>query len=97
MWRILTLILLVLMLGLGISIGYFNAQPITFDYLFGSVTVPLVALVMGEFALAVLLTLLVCSARILGLKREIRRLNRQLRDTEAELRTLRNLPIRDSV
>lgn len=90
--RIPVLIVLLVVLCLGACIGYFNAQPVAFNYLFGSMHMPLIALIIGVFCIAVLLTLLLTAARILSLKREIRQLRRKLRDNETELRNLRNLP-----
>jgi lipopolysaccharide assembly protein A len=94
--RFLVIAALVLFLVLGASIGYFNAQEVEFDYLAGTVKLPLIALVIGEFVVAVLLTLLICLGRMLGLKSEIRRLRRQVQNAEAELKSLRDLPIRES-
>lgn len=96
MQRILILILLVIVFGLGVIIGFYNAQPVSFNYLVGSIQLPLIALITGEFVVAVLLTLLVVMGRILGLKAETRRLKKQLRNTESELKNLRNLPLKDA-
>jgi len=93
--RILVIAALVVFLVLGASIGYFNAQEVEFDYLAGTVRMPLIALVIGEFVLAVLLTLLICLGRMLGLKAEIRRLRKQVQGAESELKSLRELPIKD--
>ncbi len=84
---------LVLFLVLGASIGYFNAQPVKFDYLAGEVEMPLIALVVGEFVIAVLLTLLICLGRMFSLKAEIRRLRKQAQGAEAELKALRELSV----
>lgn len=93
MWRILLLVLLVAVLVLGASIGYFNAQSVRFDYLFGQWDVPLIALLIADFALGVLIALLLVSGRILSLRLEVRRLRNRVRDHEIELRNLRNLPL----
>jgi len=95
MIRILIITAIFAVLVLGVAIGFFNAQPVTFNYLAGSVQLPLIALVMGEFFLVALLTVLLCYSRIFGLKGEIRRLRRQLKDAQAELQSLRNLPLKD--
>lgn len=93
MFKTLILIVLIVVLCLGATVGYFNAQPVEFYYLFGSAHLPLIALVIAVFGLAVVLTLALTMARIFGLKREIRRLHRQLRDAQTELRNLRDLPL----
>ncbi|HSW11300.1 MAG TPA: LapA family protein [Solimonas sp.] len=76
---------------LGTTIGFFNGQDVEFNYLFGSVHLPLIALLIGEFLLVVALTLLATLVRVLALKSEIRRLRKQLRDADTELKNLRVL------
>ncbi|WP_420466167.1 LapA family protein [Panacagrimonas sp.] len=94
--RILALLALAIFLVLGASVGYFNAQTVEFDYLAGKIELPLIALVIGEFVLAVLLTLLICMGRMLALKNEVRRLRKQILNTDAELKALRELPLKDA-
>ena len=96
MVRVLVIAALVVVLVLGASIGYFNAQEIQFDYLAGTLSMPLIALVIGEFVIAVLLTLMICFGRMLQLKNEIRRLRKQVQAAENELKTLRELPIKEA-
>jgi putative membrane protein len=93
MVRVLLLLLLVSVLVLGATIGYFNAQPVDFDYLFGVWQVPLAGLLIAAFAVGVVLALLAAASRILGLRLELRRLRQQIRDHEIELRNLRELPL----
>jgi len=95
MIRVLVIGTILLVLALGVAIGFFNAQPVSFNYLAGTLQLPLIALVMGEFFLVAVLTALLCWARIFGLKGEIRRIRRQLKDAQAELQSLRNLPLKD--
>jgi lipopolysaccharide assembly protein A len=93
MMRIFLIIVLVVALVIGIAVGYFNAQSVHFNFLFGEVELPLIALLIADFLFAALLTLLVTSARMFGYATEIRRLRQQLRDTDTELKSLRNLPL----
>lgn len=93
MLRLLTILLLVLVFAIGASLGYFNAERVSFHYLFGTAEVRVAVLVAVTFLVAAVLTLALCGIRIFGLHRDIRRLRRQLRDTETELKNLRNLPI----
>ena len=95
MIRILVIAAIFLVLALGVAIGFFNAQTVSFNYLAGTLQIPLIALVMGEFFLVAAATALLCWARIFGLKGEIRRLRRQIKDAQAELQSLRNLPLKD--
>lgn len=93
MTRILLMAGLILVLVLGASIGYFNAQPVTFDYLLGVWEIPLIAVLIAAFSTGVVVTLLVVAGRIISLRLEVRRLTRQIREHEIELRNLRNLPL----
>lgn len=76
---------------LGAVIGLANSDEVTFRYLIGEIRLPLIGLLTVEFVLAVLLTLAATFLRVFGLKSEIRRLRKQLRDSETELRNLRAL------
>ena len=87
--RTVLLILLLAMLVLGASIGYFNAQTVTFNYLIGQVELPLIAILIADFLFGVVLTLVLVSARMLRARTEVGRLRRQLRDAESEMRSLR--------
>jgi len=93
MSRLLTLAVLLVVLVLGASIGYFNAQPVQFNYLIGSSNLPLIGVLLLAFALGVAVTIITVLARLLGTRFELRRLRKQLREAEGELRTLRNLPV----
>jgi uncharacterized membrane protein YciS (DUF1049 family) len=93
MLRILLILLVVVVFIAGAALGYFNATPVSFDYLFGSTQVRLVALIVGTFLIGALAMLILCATRMLGLSRDLRRLRRQLRDAETELKNLRNLPL----
>lgn len=92
MFRLLTVLLLALVFAIGASLGYFNAERVTFHYLFGAVEVRVAVLIVVSFLTAAALTLALCGIRILGLHRDLRRLRKQLRDAETELKNLRNLP-----
>ena len=95
MIRVLIIGAVFLVLALGVAIGLFNAQPVSFNYIAGTLQIPLIVLVMAEFFLVAAVTALLCWARIFGLKGEIRRIRRQLKDAQAELQSLRNLPLKD--
>lgn len=93
MMRALLLVGLILLAGAGALLGYYNAQPVMFDYLAGSVTWPLSALLLAAFALGALVAVGVALLRVLALRLALRRSARQLRAVETELRNLRNLPL----
>jgi uncharacterized integral membrane protein len=96
MWRLLTLVLLLAVFCLGAAVSYFNWTSVTFNYLAGQAEMPLIALLLAAFVLGVLVTGLLNLARIFMLRRDQRRQQRQIRELEAELRSLRNLPLAGS-
>jgi uncharacterized membrane protein YciS (DUF1049 family) len=93
MMRALLVVVLVLLASGGAMIGYYNAQPVHFDYLAGALTWPLSALLLAAFALGALLAVAIALLRILALRLALRRSARQLKAVETELRNLRNLPL----
>lgn len=93
MMRALLLVVLILLAGAGAMVGYYNAQPVDFDYLAGTVNWPLSALLLTAFALGALLAVGFALLRILGLRLALRRSVRQRQALETELRNLRNLPL----
>lgn len=93
MLRILLIVLILGFVLLGASVGYFNAEEVEFNYLAGTIQLPLIALLVGVFLAAVILTLVICYARMLVLKAENRGLRKRLKGTENELKTLRDLPL----
>ncbi len=95
MIRVLVIILICLAFAFGIAICLSNAQTVQFNYIAGAISLPLIVLVVAELFIVAALTALLCWARIFGLKGEIRRLRRQLKDAQAELQSLRNLPLKD--
>lgn len=95
MLKTLGLLLLIAIFVIGVLIGYYNADPVVFNYLAGTVKVRLVVLLLIDFAAAVLLAILLCSTRLISQRSQIRRLRRQLKESDTELKNLRNLPLRD--
>jgi uncharacterized integral membrane protein len=93
MGRIVTLLLLVVAFCLGAAISYYNRADVTFYYLAGQVELPLIALLFGAFVLGVAVMWLLDLARLFVLSRDSRRQQRQIAQLEAELKSLRNLPL----
>lgn len=88
--------LVVVALLLGAAIGFFNAQTVSFNYLAGSLDLPLIALLVGELIVVAIVGLVLFYGRVFGLRREIRGLRRQLDAAETELKSLRSLPLKDT-
>lgn len=93
MGRLLITLLLLAAFCLGAAISYFNWHPVTFNYLAGEVDLPLIALLLAAFICGLVVMWLLNFARLFMLGREARRQSRQVRELEAELKNLRNLPL----
>lgn len=91
MLRTVVLTLLLVFLVCGAAVGFFNAQPVSFNYLVGSVELPLIVLILGELVLVTLIGLLVFAGRVWALRLEIRGLRKRLAAAEVELKNLRSL------
>jgi putative membrane protein len=93
MGRLLTALLLLAAFCLGAAISYYNRADVTFHYLAGQAELPLIALLFGAFLLGVVVMWLLDLARLFVLSRDSRRQQRQVAQLEAELKSLRNLPL----
>jgi putative membrane protein len=91
--RLLVTLLLIAAFALGAALSYYNWNPVSFHYLAGQLELPLIALLLSAFLLGVAVAFLLNLARFWSLRRETRRLRKQLDDAEAELKSLRNLPL----
>jgi uncharacterized integral membrane protein len=93
MGRLLIVLLLIVSFCLGAAVSYYNWTSVTFHYLAGQAELPLIALLLGAFLAGIVVMWLLNLARLFVLARDIRRHQRQIRDLEAELRSLRALPL----
>jgi lipopolysaccharide assembly protein A len=93
MGRLLTFLLLLAAFCVGAAISYYNRADVTFFYLSGQVELPLIALLFGAFLLGVVVMWLLDFARLFVLSRDSRRQQRQIAQLEAELKSLRSLPL----
>ena len=95
MLRWTAIILLLCLFLMALLLAYANGVTITLDYLAGSMQVHLSSALLGAAITGWLLGLLSSLAVIFRLKRESWRLKRSIRDAEAEIRNLRNLPLKN--
>lgn len=93
MARLLVALLLVASFALGAAFSYYNWTEITVHYLAGEARLPLIAVLLGAFVCGAFVMWLLSFARLFVLGRETRRQQRKIRDLEAELKSLRNLPL----
>jgi lipopolysaccharide assembly protein A len=91
--RLLLALLLVAAFCLGAAVGYFNWGPVRFHYLAGEVELPLIAVLLAAFVLGIVVMGLLNLARAFMLGRELKRQQRRVSELEAELKSLRELPL----
>ncbi len=95
MRRIVGLALLLVVVLFGLSFSLLNADPVTLDYYFGVLSLPLSLLMVLMIIVGSLVGVMSCMAMTLSRGREMRRLRRRLTETEKELDQLRRLPLKD--
>lgn len=96
MLRILRMALVLVALLVGMMFALFNAGQVTVDFLFGSLEIPLVALLIINLLLGLAVGMLIYLPRQLALRLELDRTRKKLAAAETEIRNLRNLPIQDA-
>lgn len=95
MFRWIAIILFVCIFVIALILAYANGTTVTLSYLVGSARVHLSSALLGAGIIGWLLGLLSGLVVVFRLKRETWRLNRSIRDAEAEIRNLRNLPLKN--
>ena len=93
MGRLIVGVLLIAAFCLGAAVSYFNWTTVTFHYLAGEAQLPLIALLLGAFLGGLIVMWLLSLARVFVLGRDSRRYQRQIRELESELKSLRALPL----
>lgn len=96
MSRILSVLALLILVGVGITFTVFNPHTVTLNYVVGNLNVPLALLMVIVLAAGVLLGLLFAGFKVVRLKREIHQLRRKARLAQEEVTNLRAIPIKDS-
>ncbi|MHB8403893.1 MAG: lipopolysaccharide assembly protein LapA domain-containing protein [Gammaproteobacteria bacterium] len=95
MLRWIAIIALVCIFVVALLLAYANGTTVVLNYLIGSMRAHLSSALLGAAIIGWLLGLLSGLAVIFRLKREAWRLQRSVRDAEAEIRNLRNLPLKN--
>lgn len=96
MLRFLRNLLIVFAIVLGITFGFFNYEQVTVNLLWSDAQVPLVIVLVAAFLLGFGLALLFLVARLLGLRTNLSKTKKQLKDAQGEIRNLRSMPIHDA-
>lgn len=76
--RAVIILLVLLMLVGGLSLGLFNSQAVRFDYLAGQVELPLIALLVLAAVFTLLLATLASAVPYLRLRRRVTRLQKEV-------------------
>jgi putative membrane protein len=92
---IVNLIIFLLVLTLGLSFAILNAEPVELDYYFGSQRLSLSLVVLITLIMGVLAGVVASLGVIIKLKREVSRLRKANQAVDAELASLRTLPLKD--
>jgi uncharacterized integral membrane protein len=95
MMRWIAFIVLMCVFILALLLAYANGTTVVLDYLGGSARVHLSSALLGAAIIGWILGLLSSLTIILRLKRETWRLKRSAREAEAEIRNLRNVPLKN--
>jgi uncharacterized integral membrane protein len=91
MSRAIVLAIVAIIFACGAAIGFYNVDRVHFNYLIGSVELPLIYLMLLELGFVTLIGLAVFAGRVWTLKLEIRGMRKRLAATEDELKNLRSL------
>ena len=95
MKRLLLLLLSLCLVAIGISFAVHNAEPVQFNYYFGTVTGPLALFAALALALGAVLGVLTSLFMVLAQRRKVSKLRRKLELCEQEIRNLRQMPLHD--
>ena len=93
--RIFLYLVLLIVILLGISFAYLNAEPVVFNYYLAQRHIPLSLLLVCSLGIGLILGFLVVGVSWLKLKGENFRLKKRLKCTRQEIENLRAIPIQD--
>ena len=95
MKKVLFVILFILLVGLSIAFTFSNFTNVSFDYLLGTISVPVALLLYAGFFLGLILGLIINVYIVYRLRRENRHLRKEVEFSRTELSKLRELPYKD--
>jgi len=95
MSKIFYAIAIVLIALLGVIFAILNAEPVQFNYYFGSTQTPFSLAIILAMLVGAILGLLASLGMILKAKRQVARLKRSTEVTEKEIANLRAIPIKN--
>ena len=92
------LIKFLLLLGFGVlgaGFASINPDPVTVNYYFGKLTLPMGMLVLGVLASGMVAGMLVCTLMLVKTKRENRKLKKKADLVHKEVNNLRTIPVKE--
>lgn len=95
MVRLLGFVFLIALVALGLSFAVLNADPVTLNYYFGFLEVPLSMIVVVSLVTGALIGVLVSMGSLLRLRQTSARLKRQLHTAQRDADRVTILPARD--
>jgi putative membrane protein len=95
MKRLLTFIFLLLIIVIGLSFTVLNAGEVELNYYFGTISLPLAAVVLAAIMLGSLLGILATLSLVFAVKAKNVTLQRKVGLIEKEIKNLREIPIKD--
>lgn len=95
MLRWIAVVVVLCIFAAALFLAYANGAVVTLDYLAGRAHVHLASAILGAAFVGWVLGIISSLLVIFRLKRETWRLRRSMRDAEAEIRNLRNLPLKN--
>lgn len=95
--RILLYIVFLLIVLLGVSFAYLNADSVTFNYYLGERSVPLSLLLICSLGVGLILGFAVVLVAWIKLKAKNIRLKKRLKSAKQEVENLRAIPIRERI
>jgi putative membrane protein len=88
-------ILFLVIVILGVTFAILNSSLVTVHYYVGIKQLPLSLLLVIAFVVGLIVSFLIVFIKIVRLRTELRRLKKQLRVAEKEIKNLRAIPIKD--
>lgn len=96
MLRFLTSIVTLVVFVIGVLFALRNASPVNVDYIWGAVHAPLSYVAVGGCIVGLVLGFIGCSLEMLRLRRANRKLRQAARNAQAEVTSLRKVPLQDA-
>ncbi|RJS92680.1 lipopolysaccharide assembly LapA domain-containing protein [Salinisphaera sp. Q1T1-3] len=81
---------------IGLAFGYANFQSTSVDLFWTQTQAPLVLLLAVAFVVGLIVAALICATRLVRMRAQLSSTRRKLKDAEAEISTLRSMPIHDA-